>query len=154
MYNKGIENKRRDKMVKIKTEKHMTEKEYLHFLVDNADFENISHNYIHEDNSVTHSTVVLELFDKCNKTDTICYVDNDYKLVFKVNTEEEVNEDTKLDFVIELYQTESGNRFSSEYKNFSIKELKNSGTSKSLAFYILNDDLTLTLIWKDGKLVD
>ena len=37
------------------------------------------------------------------------------------------------------------------YGNHTIAEVKN---EYSVAFYILKDDMTMTLIWKDNELVD
>ena len=37
------------------------------------------------------------------------------------------------------------------YGNHAISEVKN---KHSVAFYMLNDDMTMTLIWKDGAMVD
>ena len=37
------------------------------------------------------------------------------------------------------------------YGNHTISEVKN---EHSVAIYILNDDMTMTLIWKDNELVD
>jgi len=74
--------------------------------------------------------------------------------LFTVEVEEEITEDTHLEFFIELYETRYRGKYCCDYSNISISEVKNNGTSKSLAFYILNDDLTMTLIWRDGKLVE
>lgn len=37
------------------------------------------------------------------------------------------------------------------YGNYTIAEVKNEYT---VAFYMLNGDMTMTLIWKDGELID
>ena len=37
------------------------------------------------------------------------------------------------------------------YGNHSISEAKN---ENSKAFYLINDDMTMTLIWKDGAMVE
>ncbi|MBU5271252.1 hypothetical protein ACN9VA_03560 [Staphylococcus caprae] len=38
-------------------------------------------------------------------------------------------------------------------ENISINQISNDGTD-IIAFYILNDDMSMTLIWKDGAMVD
>ena len=67
---------------------------------------------------------------------------------FTVETKEEITEDTKL---FKLYHL-------TEYSFWEIKlyrSINDVKTDKSLAFYVINDDLTMTLIWtKDKGLVD
>ncbi|HCX2063089.1 TPA: hypothetical protein OZE26_000834 [Staphylococcus aureus] len=65
---------------------------------------------------------------------------------FIVDIEKEVTEDTEFDCLVELNDIEGFEI----YENDSIRELID-GTSR--AFYILNEDKTMTLIWKDGELV-
>ncbi|EOA8890057.1 TPA: hypothetical protein ACROP6_000706 [Staphylococcus aureus] len=65
---------------------------------------------------------------------------------FIVDIEKEVTEETKFDCLVELNDIEGFEI----YENDSIRELID-GTSR--AFYILNEDKTMTLIWKDGELV-
>lgn len=66
---------------------------------------------------------------------------------FKVQIEEEITEDTMIPHLYDLLENNSLCRWSPA----TISDLK---TSKSRAFYIMNDDMTMTLIWRDGKLVD
>ncbi|HDA2485240.1 hypothetical protein D1G14_14865, partial [Staphylococcus aureus] len=68
------------------------------------------------------------------------------KDIFTVEITEEVTEDTEFDCLVELNDIEGFEI----YENDSIRELID-GTSR--AFYILNEDKTMTLIWKDGELV-
>lgn len=65
---------------------------------------------------------------------------------FTVEVEEDISEDTKIEKIVEL----SDNAPFIYYYNRSIQELKD---DFSKAFYILNDDMTMTLIWKDGELL-
>lgn len=69
---------------------------------------------------------------------------------FTVEIEEEITEDTAIHKLIELSDKGLLGRTILNI-NSSINLAK---TDESLAFYILNDDLTMTLIWKNGKLVD
>lgn len=66
---------------------------------------------------------------------------------FKVEIEEEITEDTMIPHLYDLLENDSLCRWSPA----TISDLK---TSKSRAFYIMNDDMSMTLIWRDGKLVD
>ncbi|HCX2385195.1 TPA: hypothetical protein OZE81_002790 [Staphylococcus aureus] len=74
---------------------------------------------------------------------------------FEVEVEEEITEETKFDRLFEVYEIQEGVYKSASYENASINErLKNDRIFLAKAFYILNDDLTMTLIWKDGRLVE
>lgn len=68
-------------------------------------------------------------------------------LLFTVEVEEELTEDT----VIPILAHYSVFGFKTTKSNASINEEKG---GNSIAFYIMNDDKTMTLIWKNGKLVD
>lgn len=63
---------------------------------------------------------------------------------------EEITEDTKLDGLVELGDDGAGEDFFFS-RGLSINDCKDECTQ---ALYILNDDLTMTLIWRDGKLVE
>ena len=78
---------------------------------------------------------------------------------FTVEIEEEITEETQIYRLLELKDSfifkdggwEDLNIMkSSMYGNQSISEVKNDESKK---FYMLNEDDTLTLIWKDGELV-
>lgn len=73
---------------------------------------------------------------------------------FTVEVEEEITEDTVLDELVELYEDYLENNEILKHKNRSISEAKDEDGCASQAFYIINDDLTMTLIWKNGKLVE
>lgn len=79
---------------------------------------------------------------------------------FTVEVEEEITEETQIYRLLELrdsFKFKDGgwkdlNILKSYiYGNRSISEVKN---EHSVAIYILNDDMTMTLIWKNNKLVD
>ena len=63
---------------------------------------------------------------------------------FTVEVEEEITEDTVIDNLIEIRKEGllGGVRL---YKNSSINKVEN---DKSVAYYIMNDDLEMTLVWK------
>ena len=67
---------------------------------------------------------------------------------FTVEVEEEIDEDTVLPRI--LVKTNYDDT-AKEYNNSMINEFVPIYTK---AIYILNDDLTMTLIWRDGKLVE
>lgn len=66
---------------------------------------------------------------------------------FTVEVEEEIMEDTRLDGLVELGDGGAGEDFFFS-KGLSIKDCKDESTQ---SFYILNDDLTMTLIWTHDK---
>ena len=67
---------------------------------------------------------------------------------FTVEIEEEIDEDTRLDELVVRYRNDDIYIFPQE----RINDFKND--SSIVAFYIPNDDFTLTLIWRNGKLVE
>ena len=72
------------------------------------------------------------------------------KDTFTVEVEEQVDENTELIALVELSSRGLlGN--TRLYRYHSINDVID---NQSVAFYILNDDQTMTLIWRDGKLVE
>ncbi|WP_226385977.1 hypothetical protein [Staphylococcus sp. Marseille-Q1834] len=78
---------------------------------------------------------------------------------FTVEVEEDITEETQIYRLLELrdsFKFKDGgwkdlNILKSYiYSNRSISEVKN---EHSVAIYILNDDMTITLLWKDGAMV-
>ncbi|EHT7970081.1 hypothetical protein DNI27_13135 [Staphylococcus pseudintermedius] len=81
---------------------------------------------------------------------------------FTVEAEEEITERTVIPLLLEVYEYDESLHMHLN-KNLSIKAvLDESLLDKSLndllfdprAFHILNDDMTMTLVWKDGELVE
>ena len=69
---------------------------------------------------------------------------------FTVEVEEEITEDTEITALVELSsQGLLGN--TRLYRYHSINDVID---NQSVAFYILNDDQTMDLIWKNGRLVE
>lgn len=132
--------------MKIKTKKVITEKEYLHYVIDNTDFLSISHDFTHVDHDIVHSDIVLELHDHNNVTRAKTWVDSEGETVFEVEIEEEVTENTKF---CELVAKDIDGMYS-DYSDISISDFL---LSRIRTIYMLNKDDTLTLIWKDGKLI-
>ncbi|WP_113555203.1 hypothetical protein [Staphylococcus aureus] len=73
---------------------------------------------------------------------------------FIVEVEKEITEETKFDRLFEVFEVSEGEYNSALYTNTSIKECLYGRCVPTKAFYILNDDFTLTLIWKDGGLIE
>ncbi|HDT6171805.1 TPA: hypothetical protein QF099_002529 [Staphylococcus aureus] len=72
---------------------------------------------------------------------------------FEVEVEEEITEETKFDRLFEVFEVSEGEYNPTSNRNTSINESLNDNIFPIKAFYILNDDLTMTLIWKDGELI-
>lgn len=79
---------------------------------------------------------------------------------FTVEVEEEVTEETQIYRLLELKDSftfkdgvwkDLNIMKSNMYGNQSISEVKNDESKK---FYMLNEDDTMTLIWKDGAMVE
>ncbi|WP_052996500.1 hypothetical protein [Staphylococcus aureus] len=73
---------------------------------------------------------------------------------FVVEVEEEITEDTVFDRLFEVYELQEGACMSALHTSISINERLENTFFPTKAFYILNDGLTMTLIWKDGRLVE
>ena len=69
---------------------------------------------------------------------------------FTIEVEEEITEDTEFE---KLYYTTILSRIVESSCTTIQSSLKHIAV-EPIAFYIMNDDLTLTLIWRDGKLVE
>ena len=132
--------------MKIKTKKVITEKEYLHYVIDKTDCLSISHDFTHIDHDIVHSDIVLELHDHNNVTYGKTWVDSEGETVFEVDIEEEITENTKF---CELVVKDIDGMYS-DYSDISISDFF---LSRIRTIYMLNKDDTLTLIWKDGKLI-
>ena len=69
---------------------------------------------------------------------------------FTVEVEEEITEDTEITALVELSSQGLLGK-TTLYRYYSINDVID---NQSVAFYILNDDQTMDLIWKNGKLVE
>ena len=69
---------------------------------------------------------------------------------FTVEIEEQIDEDTELIALVELSSRGLLGK-TTLYRYHSINDVID---NQSVAFYILNDDQTMDLIWKNGKLVE
>ncbi|HGE9020631.1 TPA: hypothetical protein ACGBX4_002438 [Staphylococcus pseudintermedius] len=75
---------------------------------------------------------------------------------FTVEVEEEITEGTVIPNLLEVYEYDERLHMHLD-KNLSIKAVLDKSLDNLLfaprAFHILNDDMTMTLIWRDGELV-
>ena len=76
---------------------------------------------------------------------------------FIVEITEEITEDTKLDVVLEIYTDLNyvESKFTDIHKSVSINDILGYTSNRLVTkcLYLVNEDDTMTLIWKDGKLV-
>ncbi|MBT2823098.1 hypothetical protein C1O33_11820 [Staphylococcus schleiferi] len=83
------------------------------------------------------------------------FIDSDE--TFKVEVEEEITEETVIPMVLETWEYYDGSLNAGLRYEYSIKEALDDNEFKGIttyAFYMLNDDASLTLIWKDGEMVE
>lgn len=71
---------------------------------------------------------------------------------FTVEVEEEITEETKIDTLVEVFGGDISNVIG--HNNTSINEKLQNSSLRTKAFYILNEDFSMTLIWFNGKLVE
>ncbi|AFV81028.1 hypothetical protein O151_gp041 [Staphylococcus phage vB_SauM_Remus] len=135
--------------MKIKTKKVMTLAELMEWAWEYPDL--TKGKRIYTENQDNENFVYFSSEDgrKCLVSEFISADDT-----FEVEAEEEITEEAKVDRLIELFEIQEGDYNSTLYENTSIKECLYGRCVPTKAFYILNDDLTMTLIWKDGELVE
>lgn len=75
---------------------------------------------------------------------------------FTVEVEEEIDEDTVLPMFIEIFTGVGNEIFIDYHENENIKEVLeiNSSRAKTKTINLINNDGTMTLIWKEGKLIE
>lgn len=144
--------------MKIKTKKVITEKEYLHYVIDNTDFLSISHDFIHVNHDTVHSDIALELHDLNNTTCANTWVDSKGETVFEVEIEEEITEETKLDFLLDHFMNPYGQHYVGNiYHNRSINDVLEENDEMEIAtnsIHLFDEETKeFKLIWRDGKLI-
>ena len=145
--------------MKIKTKKTMTEKEYLHYVIDKTDFLSISHDFIHVNHDTVHSDIVLELHDQNNTTCANTWVDSEGETVFEVEIEEEITEETKLDYLLDHFINPYGQHYVGNiYHNRSINDVLEENDEMEIAtnsiHFFDKETKEFKLIWSNGKLVE
>ncbi|MFS4466002.1 hypothetical protein ACMFKE_11465 [Staphylococcus haemolyticus] len=126
-------------MVKIKREVEMT----LPKLIEWA-WENEVRDKVFVGNGVS------VYFDDVNEFSHCGYGHKD--AVFTVEVEEEITEDTVFPVLIKALKNAFNEITVISYENASINSSKS--RNETISYHILNDDGTMTLLWKDGAMVD
>ncbi|SAN67996.1 hypothetical protein [Staphylococcus aureus] len=132
--------------MKIKVKKEMRLDELIKWARENPD---LSQGKIFF--STGFSDGFVRFHPNTNKCSTSSFIPID--IPFIVDIEKEVTEDTKFDRLFEVYEFRERAYMSALHTNTSIKERLENTSFPTKAFYILNDDMTMTLIWKDGELL-
>lgn len=135
--------------MKIKTKKVMTLAELMEWAWEYPDL--TKGKRIYTENQDNENFVYFSSEDgrKCLVSEFISADDT-----FEVEAEEELTENTRFDRLLEVFKEDTGCYNSTIHTYISIKERTDSKKCFPIvSFYILNDDLTLTLIWKDGGLL-
>ncbi|HEH8217509.1 TPA: hypothetical protein ACONWY_002510 [Staphylococcus aureus] len=132
--------------MKIKVKKEMRLDELIKWARENPD---LSQGKIFF--STGFSDGFVRFHPNTNKCSTSSFIPID--IPFIVDIEKEVTEETKFDRLFEVYEFRERAYMSALHTNTSIKERLENTSFPTKAFYILNDDLTMTLIWKDGELL-
>ncbi|WP_239760810.1 hypothetical protein [Mammaliicoccus sp. J-M39] len=96
-------------------------------------------------NLTIKQSVIFNHFSYAEIENNYCYGPED---TFTVEVEEEITEDTVIPRLVVRHRDTGFTLYENDYINneFSLDSVQ--------AFYIMNDDLTMKLIWKNGKLVD
>ncbi|AXS24690.1 hypothetical protein [Staphylococcus aureus] len=133
--------------MKIKVKKEMRLDELIKWARENPD---LSQGKIFF--STGFSDGFVRFHPNTNKCSTSSFIPID--IPFIVDIEKEVTEETKFDRLFEVYEFQEGDCTAISHANISINKHLDEHCFPIKAFYILNDDLTMTLIWKDGELVE
>ncbi|HDG8778617.1 TPA: hypothetical protein ACHHS0_001317 [Staphylococcus aureus] len=134
--------------MKIKVEKEMKIDELIKWARENPELSFGRKYYTTDKND--ENFIYFGVFKNCFKISDFILVN----ATFSVKVEEEVTEETKFDRLLEVYEIQEGVYKSTLHKGISLNErFEDDNIFPTKAFYILNDDLTMTLIWKDGELV-
>ncbi len=135
-------------MMKIKVEKEMKIDELIKWARENPELSFGRKYYTTDKND--ENFIYFGVFKNCFKISDFILVN----ATFSVKVEEEVTEETKFDRLFEVYEIQEGVYKSALHKGISLNErFEDDNIFPTKAFYILNDDMTMTLIWKDGELV-
>ncbi|HEC2192597.1 TPA: hypothetical protein R1935_001229 [Staphylococcus delphini] len=76
---------------------------------------------------------------------------------FTVEVEEEIKEETVIPFIVELYVNNHGVKETSMHLDNTISNILSINKilmRKNSILYMLNDDATMTLLWKEGEMVE
>lgn len=132
-------------MMKIKVKKEMNLLELIEYIKKNEIADKVFFDKKGKGKVVVGDDRHLYMTD-LNLTDT-----------FTIEVEEEITEETVIPLLLEVYECGGElvflpNEEKSIKKLLEQSDLEENITTKTL--YIINDDGTLTLVWKDGELVE
>ncbi len=131
-------------MMKIKVKKEMNLLELIEYIKKNEIADKVFFDKKGKGKVVVGDDRHLYMTD-LNLTDT-----------FIVEVEEVITEETVIPLLLEVYEYDESLHMHLN-KNLSIKAVLDESLDDLLydprAFHILNDDMTMTLIWKDGEMV-
>ena len=127
--------------MKIKTKKQLNLPQLIEYAMKNE----IKDKVFNSNDKFSIDSVLVE-FDYMGRFGSENNISKHKK--FTIEVEEEITEDTRLDKLVVRYRNDDIYIFPQE----RINDFKND--SSIIAFYIPNDDLSMTLIWRDGKLVE
>ncbi|WP_437274132.1 hypothetical protein [Staphylococcus aureus] len=134
--------------MKIKVKKTMTLSELIEWAWENPELSN-NKKFFARSNYLSGSVKFFPGLSRTITTNNIMFDDE-----FEVEVEEEITKETKFDRLFEVFEVSEGEYNPTSNRNTSINESLNDDRCFPIkAFYILNDDLTMTLIWKDGELI-
>lgn len=135
--------------MKIKTKKKMTPEEYAKYMIDNHGIRGYESKLI--DNYLPGAPERFSQKFELNPTSKEDVLTGSFRNgELEVEIEEEITEDTEIKGLVEFGNDGYGPHFF-QCSGSSINEQKD---FDSEAFYIMNDDKTMTLIWKNGKMVE
>ncbi|AJA42306.1 hypothetical protein [Staphylococcus phage vB_SepM_ phiIPLA-C1C] len=136
-------------MVKIKREVEMTFPELIEYGLENG-----IKNRRFTSNRLNSKYVSFDALGGVYFNNLYSYLLED---TFTVEVEEEITKDTKLDSVLEIYTNldYTKSKFPDIHKSVSINDILGYTSNRIVTkcIYLVNEDDTMTLIWKDGELV-
>lgn len=135
--------------MKIKRKVEMTQEEYAKYMIDKYGVSGFESELI--DDNIIDAPKRFTLAFELNPVSKIDLLNGSFRNgKFTIDVEEEITEDTEFE---KLYYTTILSRIVESSCTTIQSSLKHIAV-EPIAFYILNDDLTMTLIWRDGKLVE
>ncbi|EOE6794660.1 hypothetical protein ACKSXY_002555 [Staphylococcus pseudintermedius] len=132
-------------MMKIKVKKEMNLLELIEYIKKNEIADKVFFDKKGKGKVVVGDDRHLYMTD-LNLTDT-----------FTVEVEEVITEETEIPVLVELFMSGLGEIIHTYHRTSigeAMGEVVKGVDALPKAFYILNDDMTMTLIWKDGELVE
>ncbi|WP_154836096.1 hypothetical protein [Staphylococcus pasteuri] len=133
-------------MVKIKTKKEMSLPELIQWGWDN--------NIKNEKYICNEYKGVFVRFNSMGSVEFSDIYNYCSEETYTVEVEEEITEDTVIPSLAKTYKPLCiGNTNVLNYRNKSIKDIKDS-PAEAIAIYMLHDDGIMTLLWKDGAMME